>query len=58
MLDAVPTDTITVEIDRRAVRAAVIDLRHETVLAMARFRDVLDRLEQRPSPAEVRDAPR
>jgi hypothetical protein len=56
LLDAVPTDTITVEIDRRAVFDAALDLRVATLRSIALCRDILDRLAERRDPApEVRD---
>jgi hypothetical protein len=36
---------ITVQVDRRAVLAAAIDLRHETILALATCRTILERMD-------------
>jgi hypothetical protein len=55
MLDAAPTAIITVEIDRRAVFDAVLDLRVAILRSIALSRDILDRLAERRDPApEVR----
>ncbi|HTW53537.1 MAG TPA: hypothetical protein VME45_16720 [Stellaceae bacterium] len=46
---------ITVRVDRRAVRDAVIDLRRETILALATARTILDRIDEaRRDPAPER----
>ena len=50
--------TIVTVVNARQVRDAVISLRVETVRALARCRDMLDRMEPRPEPDEMRDAPR
>jgi hypothetical protein len=49
--------TITTTVSTAAVFDAVLDLRIETLRAIARCNDIADRLKQRPSPAEVTDAP-
>jgi len=45
--DPVLSDSITFTVDRRVVRDAVLDLRCQTVLALAAVRDILDRLDDR-----------
>jgi hypothetical protein len=51
-------DTITTVVSVPAVLDALIDLRLSTLWALARCRDLLDRMEPRSEPAEVRDAAR